>query len=99
MAVQKNKTAEVGCAQAGASQNAFGPGAQRRVLIPKGKGMALELADVRNSKILVSKDGCVPWDCLLNEGNDARIDLPSASVADRAESRNVAISVYDGFDV
>ena len=61
--------------------------------------MAIKLVDVRNSEILVSKDGCVPWDCLLNERNDARIDLSSPSVADRAESGNVAIPFHDGFNV
>src|SRR5437762_13583929 len=61
--------------------------------------MALKLADVRNSEILVSKDGCVPWDCLLNERNDAGIDLSSAGVADRAEAGDVAVTLDDGFNV
>src|SRR6266481_9498265 len=61
--------------------------------------MALKLADVRNSEILVSKDGCISRDGLLDERNHAGIDLSSASVADRAEPGDVAVTIDDGFNV
>src|SRR3989442_749323 len=61
--------------------------------------MTLELTHVRNAEVSAGKYGGVFWNALLDEWNDARIDLPSASVTNGAQPGDVAIAICDGPNV